>query len=237
MIKLFSKTVTAHAVALVSLISRASRVKIGLKVAGAAAALLAAAIPANSASINFSVNEDHTGTGTSLYFVSVPFNLPAGFTNAVLTISKYETDDRSVMQLNGVDVASFGIGGPGAGRMTFTAAGPSVPYNFLYGTGNSPYPPGTYAAITSPFQVGANLIQFIVNDTWTGINDGPFDSGDGTGLTGGPNGTPGPSGIVFQATLTYDGGQVPVPAALPLFATGLGALGFLAYRRKRASKP
>jgi hypothetical protein len=31
------------------------------------------------------------------------------------------------------------------------------------------------------------------------------------------------------------GGQVPLPAALPLFATGLGALGLLSWRRKRKS--
>jgi hypothetical protein len=32
----------------------------------------------------------------------------------------------------------------------------------------------------------------------------------------------------------YDGlSQVPLPAALPLFATGLGALGLLGWRRKR----
>ena len=29
------------------------------------------------------------------------------------------------------------------------------------------------------------------------------------------------------------GGETPLPAALPLFATGLGALGLLGWRRKR----
>jgi len=41
---------------------------------------------------------------------------------------------------------------------------------------------------------------------------------------------------VPNGTNTYDGisaGTVPLPAALPLFAGGLGALGLLGWRRKR----
>ncbi len=39
---------------------------------------------------------------------------------------------------------------------------------------------------------------------------------------------------MYQGTWTEGAvPQVPLPAALPLFATGLGALGFVAYRRKR----
>jgi hypothetical protein len=43
----------------------------------------------------------------------------------------------------------------------------------------------------------------------------------------------GPSGAAFFATVNYDVSQTPLPAALPLFATGLGALGLLGWRRKR----
>jgi hypothetical protein len=40
--------------------------------------------------------------------------------------------------------------------------------------------------------------------------------------------------VTANGVNTYDGvSQVPLPAALPLFATGLGALGLLGWRRKR----
>ena len=38
--------------------------------------------------------------------------------------------------------------------------------------------------------------------------------------------------IDFHGTVS----QVPLPAALPLFATGLGALGLLGWRRKRKAQ-
>jgi hypothetical protein len=46
-------------------------------------------------------------------------------------------------------------------------------------------------------------------------------------------GTSSASGIVPQFKGTYTGTETPLPAALPLFATGLGALGLLGWRRKR----
>jgi hypothetical protein len=83
--------------------------------------------------------------------------------------------------------------------------------------------------------VGDNLIRFFVNDTSTGISSvfGEF------GLTNGPLGTPGPTFLTFKGTLTYDVAQTPLPAALPLFASGLGLVGLALYRRRRkqAAKP
>jgi hypothetical protein len=43
----------------------------------------------------------------------------------------------------------------------------------------------------------------------------------------------GGNGSPFVAAITTSTSETPLPAALPLFATGLGALGLLGWRRKR----
>ena len=49
-----------------------------------------------------------------------------------------------------------------------------------------------------------------------------------------PDGTPSEWDFVIDSvTLTQSLQPVPLPAALPLFATGVGALAFLARRRKK----
>jgi hypothetical protein len=55
-------------------------------------------------------------------------------------------------------------------------------------------------------------------------------SGNDTGLTNTTNGIHSGSGTGLTFT------PVPLPAALPLFATGLGALGLLGWRRKRKAQ-
>jgi hypothetical protein len=50
----------------------------------------------------------------------------------------------------------------------------------------------------------------------------------GTDIVGG-----GATAPTFNAAFSLEGSAVPLPSALPLFATGLGALGLLGWRRKR----
>ena len=45
--------------------------------------------------------------------------------------------------------------------------------------------------------------------------------------------TAGPLVFNFNTTATFSADVVPLPAALPLFATGIGGLGLLGWRRKR----
>jgi len=147
--------------------------------ASATLAFIVAQVSASVASTVIPLSVSVNNSQTSFYTVDLHFNLPAGYSNAFISISRYFADDRSVMQLNGTDVASFGIFGPGEGSMLFGLSGPySASYNFLYGSPHSPPfdppPPNYYANILSPFVVGDNLIRFFVNDTGNGIHDFQF---------------------------------------------------------------
>jgi hypothetical protein len=76
-----------------------------------------------------------------------------------------------------------------------------------------------------------SLVGFIVGNitTWQ-VSDYPCLDPSGFCTSGLPNGE---SGTI--SAVSTDLGTTPLPAALPLFATGLGALGLLGWRRKRKS--
>jgi hypothetical protein len=79
----------------------------------------------------------------------------------------------------------------------------------------------------TPFPQGFTDLQ-----AWT--RDGSIDPDwlrIGTDIVGPP--VTGGSAPTFNMTFSLTGTEVPIPAALPLFATGLGALGLLGWRRKR----
>jgi hypothetical protein len=194
-------------------------------------------------------------THPDFYIKSLTFTLPAGYTNASLNITALQFDDRGVVQLNGTTVTSSGItAGLGlVGQMQFTAGGTAVPWTFQYGFVEST----TFAPITTGFQTGLNTIDLIVNDTSGGLGfrEGLLSGGyfwytircfDSSGcpftevrngityFRGNPNP---PTSALFTASVTYDladsVSQTPLPAALPLFATGLGAFSLLTYRKRR----
>ncbi len=190
------------------------------------------------------------------YAHSLTFTLPASYTNASLNITAMQFDDRGVVQLNGVTATSSGItNGLGlGGQMIFTAGGTPVPFTFQYGFVEAT----TFAPITTGFQTGLNTIDLIVNDTSGGLNfrEGLLSGGyfwytircfdqSGCPFTEVRNGVTYYRGFenphtsaVFVATVTYDlVSETPLPAALPLFATGLGGLAYLARRRRRNSAP
>jgi hypothetical protein len=167
------------------------------------AAGLAAAATANAGTVAIDVNDNFGGDAPSYSVVDASFVLPAGFSNAVLTLSTFAADDRTVAYLNGTVIGDTGIYGPGEGSFFYTANGPNVPLYFEYGNA------GPFAPVTGPFVAGTNTIELIVNNT-------------GNGIYGGPSG--GPSGVYLDGTVTYGGG-VPEPATWAMLILGLGAIG------------
>ena len=90
--------------------------------------------------------------------------------------------------------------------------------NLINGTNNTGYEnTGTYLPFSS-FEAayGADtvtIVKFILDGGW------------------GPNGAQ--ALTLDSINIEIPGAATPLPAALPLFATGLGALGLLGWRRKR----
>lgn len=152
----------------------------------------------------------------AFYTLDTSFTLPANFLNASLNLTTFAVDDRAVLQLNGSNVASTGIlANPGIPTMVLSLGGPNDPFTFEYL--NS----GPFAPITGPFVVGLNTLHLIMNETATGI-------------VGNLNTTVAQlTGVSLEGAVTFDIATTPLPAALPLFAGGLGALGLLGWRRKR----
>jgi hypothetical protein len=160
------------------------------------------------------------GAGLSYYEAIFNFNLPANYINAALNVTQYGADDRSIFQLNGVTLAGAGIFAPGNGFIQIAPGLTNVAYTYTLANNvaSGPY--------NGPFQVGANTLRIIVNDTVSGIfNEVGPDS-------------PRQTGMIFVGSITYDlrqggGGDVSEPETLALLGAGL--LGLAAVRRRKSA--
>lgn len=115
---------------------------------------------------------------------------------------------------------------------------------FLASSGNTTTTPDlnawykvTFSIPGVPLGPGDYWVGFHVNDTATAWGFWPKAT-TGDGLNALFNGTSWVTPYYSQATNTVfevhgDYNAVPIPAALPLFATGLGMMGLLGWRRKR----
>lgn len=105
---------------------------------------------------------------------------------------------------------------------TFTAAYSGT--NLINGTNNTAVGnSGSYQTFASLLPTyGTDMIEelaFFLDGGWVRAQDLTL-----TGIT--------VNGTTYSSSLAAEG-EVPLPAALPLFASGLGALGFAGWRRKR----
>jgi hypothetical protein len=146
---------------------------------------------------------------------------------------------------------------------TITSGAPDVVTTIL--TNNIGLASGATITLTSPTPVtlGSTFTKsfttpmgsFLENLTVTLVTPGPSSRGiTATGTISQTSGTGfDPTPVFYSAAYTQNGGpgaqinasfndsttpptSTPLPAALPLFATGIGGLGFLGWRRKRKAQ-
>jgi len=229
-------------------------VRIMTRIAGVASALALGmtAIPgtANAATIGtFTSCAVGGGCGTASSFGTIDFNSVTNTYTVTLSGNfEFFGSGNSPQPFFAFNTTS---GTPVFGTMIISQgpSPPAVPFpGGLFGT-NGTTPPGNppggigsmdnyISTTTTSLQLG-NTLQFVLTGTYTlGPNGGGVDTfaadvctnGVGSGFQGCPAGSTG----WIDATLNVD--PVPLPGALPLFATGLGALGLLGWRRKRNAK-
>lgn len=164
-----------------------------------------------------------TDLTTNFSITNSDFTLPAGFSNASLNFDQLFFDDRGVVRLNGVIVASAGLGFSGdgtipeMGMMVLSLGGPNLPFLFTSSSLGAPPSP-----VLGPFVAGLNILELIGNDTNNGIQG---DLNTCCAVF---------SSLKLTANVTF--APVPLPAALPLFASAFGGLGFFGWvRRRRAA--
>lgn len=223
-------------------------------------AVTASAIPCSAGSVDISgiVNSDLTGyTGGSVYPQNGgPFNIggidfdlatiaPDNHTAVAQLFADPGLGPQSFtlpVNLSGVGTvytivnSAFGSFGSNAGSITFNTASNSFTYNYVEGdnvrdhatTGFNVIAPNVYAThdfgngdrldvqkIVLPALIAGDTILSIVFSYTAGLAPG--------------------DGEAFLAAITTApaASAVPLPAALPLFATGLGVLGWTTRRRKQ----
>jgi hypothetical protein len=188
-----------------------------------AAFLMICTIPAKAVPITYTV----TGIGTGCFSSSVCFD-DINFTNALITITAVGDTDHvtefSSVWLNSDLPVSITVDGIGTGHL--------VGFAFDDPTNVSGAAAGI-AGVSAPILGTISDTDFSNYDLKTAI--GPITGIGGFGF-GAVHSTDFGEFLlqsVGQTTFTATINATPLPSALPLFATGLGALGLLGWRRKR----
>jgi PEP-CTERM motif len=186
-------------------------------------ASLASSAPANAVTIILDQSELNE-VGPGFWTRTTEFFLPSGAINIILNITGFSADDRAVLTLNGTEITSTGIFGPGVGFFQFTASGPNVPYTFAGGGHpNDPFEP-LNLNVTSGFLTGLNKLTFIINNTTEGIQGHVWDDIY-------PNDS-GQLSYRFRGSVSFTP-AIPEPATWVMMIAGFGMAG-AALRRRRA---
>ncbi len=120
--------------------------------------------------LSITSNENETGTfiaGGSLadfdgfWEATESFYLPPSARNVSLSFAHFSSDDRAVLELNGVVIGNSGNGAPGEGSFNFTDGGALQAFDFTNQISGT---------ITTGFNIGGeNSLVVIVNNTGSGI--------------------------------------------------------------------
>jgi hypothetical protein len=125
-----------------------------------------------------SVTSDGTGMGSfvqgesfanfsGFWLAKYTFSLPSDATSVSLTYSNLNADDRMVLALNGITLASTGLphfGNDASGSMVLTEGGPLQAWSFTGPAGS------VSGVVTSGFNLGGvNVLEAIMNNTDTGV--------------------------------------------------------------------
>jgi hypothetical protein len=121
--------------------------------------------------------------------------------------------------------SAFNVTSNGAGSW-FIDVAPTTPGYFLLKFGTGDLPSGTHN--TFFFQNIADFTKLVFTDAQVNFLTGGCPTSTGPGK-------PPPTCNIGRLShyATFDGSEIPVPAALPLLLSGLAGLGFLARRRAK----
>jgi len=171
-------------------------------------------------SVTLANNWAFVNTGANGGGGSLTFGFVSPLVNAVVT----NTSGNGWNTANGSFFVQGGAPNNGSAMSTVSTALLQAPdgvgntFNFVNGIAITCMTSGSSNACATPLTFTINTLVALATDT----SGGAFFWADVINN----NRAGAPTGLI-------DFGQVPLPAALPLFATGLGALGLLGWRRKK----
>jgi hypothetical protein len=131
---------------------------------------------------------------------------------------------------------SFGSAGVGAGNLDVYFGVPSTPASF--GSGGLTEPSNTSGGLVEYSAGDGSLVvpQGYVSNALLSASTSTYDSATFATLGATPGTYVWTWGTGADQSFTLEIGATPLPATLPLFATGFGALGLLGWRRKRKAQ-